>query len=51
VAPDRRRTLLQRDLCDVAEAAGLTGVACVDRKPPERDDAGGIDGRPGWRRG
>ena len=30
---------------DLAETASLTRVAGVDREPPERDDAGGVEHR------
>ena len=43
MAPHRGRALLEHDLRDVAEATSLTGVACMDRQSPKRDDAGGVE--------
>ncbi len=45
VAPHCGCALFEHDVRDVAEAAGLTGVAGVDRESPERDDAGSVEHR------
>ena len=45
VASHRGCALLEHDLRDLAETASLTGVAGMDREPPERDDAGGVEHR------
>ena len=37
--------LFEHDVRDLAETASLTRVAGVDREPPERDDAGGVEHR------
>ena len=43
MASHRGRALFEHDLRDVAEPASLARVAGVDRQPPERDDAGGVE--------